>query len=403
MFIWLAIALVLVAVTGSGVPVVIFVTMFACWKLYRFFVWATSEPAWKSMGFMESPKVTEDDSQFIKIKAFLEQPGFQGFTKKDLFIMNFVKGPWGQDIAALSNMAEALRNLKLHRGFDQKLISPLLAEVVHRACHEKVNPWKKQIDRVSDLGAFGYYLEHLNIILGCYQQIVDDNYRELNERITKHLVELSLSQENAHARLLPHVKMRWSADQAAILYSIHLFDTNNGTDYLAEPKERWLDYMRNSGTHHETGLFITEVMGTKKYSKQPRGCSLSYMLYYMLQFEPYLANQQWELYEKHMGVKRLGVDGYREYLPSFKGKWTPDSGPVILGVGVAATGLSLKFLAVSGEPWKFWSVLNFGRATYLILDFIRPIPLVGRLCLLGTDLLATSIMLSARSDNRRYI
>lgn len=403
MFIWLAIALILVAVTGSGVPAVIFVTIFACWKLYRFTVWATSEPAWKSMGFMESPKVTEDDSQFIKIKAFLEQPGFQGFTKKNLFIMNFVKGPWGQDIAALSNMAEALRNLKLHRGFDQKLISPLLTEVVHRACHEKVNPWKKQIDRVSDLGAFGYYLEHLNIILGCYQQIVDDNYRELNERVTKHLVELSLSQENAHARLLPHVKMRWSADQAAILYSIHLFDTHNGTDYLAEPKERWLDYMRNSGTHHETGLFITEVMGTKKYSKEPRGCSLSYMLYYMLQFEPHLANQQWELYEKHMGVNRLGVDGYREYLPSFKGKWTPDSGPVILGLGVAATGLSLKFLAVSGEPWKFWSVLNFGRATYLILDFIRPIPLVGRFCLLGTDLLATSIMLSARSDNRRYI
>jgi len=403
MLIWLAIALILVAVTGTWVPVGIFLFFFVCWNLYRFVVWATSEPAWKSMGFMESPKVTEDDSQFIKIKTFLEQPGFQKKKKKDLFILNFVKGPWGQDIAALSNMAEAFRNLKIHRGFDQYLISPLLTEVVLRACHEKVNPWKKQIDQVSDFGAFGYFLEHLNIILGCYQQIVDDKYLELNERVTKHLVELSLSQENAHARLLPHVKMRWSADQAAILYSLHLFDSNNGTDYLSEPKERWLAHMKKSGTHQRTGLFITEVMGTKKYSHEPRGCSLSYMLYYLLRFEPGLANQQWNLYEQHMGINRLGIHGYREYQPSFKGPWTPDSGPIFFGLGVAATGLSLKFLAVSGTPWKFWSILKFGRVVYFVLDGMRFIPFLGRLCLIGTDLLATSIMLAARSDERRYI
>ena len=400
MFIWLAIAMILVAITGSWIPIGIYVTLFVSWKIYLCGVCVFSEPAEKNVGFPESPKVTEEDSQFLKIKNFLERPRFQGLTKKDLFILNFMKGPWGQDIAALSNMAEALRNLKMFRGFNQKLISPLLTEVVHRACHERVNPWKKPINRVSDLGAFGYYLEHLNIILGCYQQVVDDQYRELNERVTKHLVELSLSQENAHARLLPHVKMRWSADQAAILYSIHLFDGNNGSDYLSEPKERWLNYMKNSGTHRGTGLFITEVMGAKKYSKVPRGCSLSYMLYYMLQFEPDLANKQWELYEKHMGISRLGMDGYREYLPTFEGKWTPDSGPVVFGLGVAATGLSLKFLAVSGDASKFWSILNFGRAVYSVLDLIRPIPFVGRLCLLGTDLLSTSIMLAARSDKR---
>ena len=36
---------------------------------------------------------------------------------------------------------------------------------------------------------------------------------------------------------------------------------------------------------------------------------------------------------------RLGLTGFREYLPSYAGKWTPDSGPIVGGVGIAATGL----------------------------------------------------------------
>ena len=51
--------------------------------------------------------------RFDKIKSFLEKTNFKGFTKDDLFIMTFIKKGWGQDIAALSNMAEALVNIAL--------------------------------------------------------------------------------------------------------------------------------------------------------------------------------------------------------------------------------------------------------------------------------------------------
>ena len=147
--------------------------------------------------------------------------------------------------------------------------------------------------------------------------------------MTLHLRDASLMQENAHARLLPHVKMRWSADQAAIIYSIWLYDTNNGTTYADEPLQRWLAYMHENATHPETGLFITEVMGTKKYSEQPRGCSAAYMIYYMSYFAPELAQSQWALFKEHMGISMLGLRGFREYLAEFDGEWTPDSGPII--------------------------------------------------------------------------
>ena len=34
------------------------------------------------------------------------------------------------------------------------------------------------------------------------------------------------------------------------------------------------NYMDNNATHKKTGMYITEVLGTRKYSKQPRGCSV---------------------------------------------------------------------------------------------------------------------------------
>ena len=51
------------------------------------------------------------EKRYKKIKTFLLKPNFDGFTKDDLFIMQFIKKGWGHDIAALSNMAEALANL----------------------------------------------------------------------------------------------------------------------------------------------------------------------------------------------------------------------------------------------------------------------------------------------------
>jgi hypothetical protein len=350
------------------------------------------------------------NSRYRKIKRFLERENFDGFTKRDLFILNFMPKAWGQDIAALSNMAEALRNLAeedwREKRFEQRKEKiELLDRVVQYAIHPKVNPWKKPIDKVKDFNHYGYYLEHLNIILGCYLEAEDGKYLELNRRVTKYLHEESLAQPNAHARLLPHVKMRWSADQSAIIYSLWLYDKNNATDYHVEPKERWLSYMNTHGKHTETGMYITEVMGTKRYSKQPRGCSHAYMCYYMEHFASNEAHEQWGLFKKHMTTKVFGVWGFREYLRGYKGGWTPDSGPIIFGIGIAATGLALKPMMVWSEvpKWRGWSPFTRVRAWYFILNKISYIPLVGRLALIGSDLLASSIILAAETTSEKYV
>ncbi|MEK9704003.1 MAG: hypothetical protein VW829_18440 [Deltaproteobacteria bacterium] len=349
--------------------------------------------------------------RYERIKRFLEQENFQGFTKKDLFIKNFIPKAWGQDIAALSNMAEVIRNTQYENmkgGSSRKLKREkifLIDRVVQFAIHPKVNPWRKSIEKVTDFNHYGYYLEHLNIILGCYQQVAGDQYLELNTRVTRYLMDESLAQPNGHARLIPHLKMRWSADQAAIIYSLWLYDQNNATQYHEEPMRHWIEYMETHGKHEATGMYITEVMGTKDYSGQPRGCSHAYMCYYMEHFDGVMGQEQWELFKKHLLVKRLGFWGFREYLPDYKGKWTPDSGPIILGIGVAATGLALKPMKVWGEYWQdhMESVRSTVEWGMLLCYLLSRIPLVGRFASIGDDLLANSIMLSAETTEQKYV
>ena len=107
--------------------------------------------------------------------------------------MTFIKKGWGQDIATLSNMAEALVNLSITNPSNIDEYRCLLKEVIKRAIHPKVNPYKKSLDKVTSLGEFGYYLEHLNIILGSYRRIANDNKCiKLNERISNHLLKVSI-------------------------------------------------------------------------------------------------------------------------------------------------------------------------------------------------------------------
>ena len=352
----------------------------------------------KRLGLSNNRSASNNGQQirYERIKTFLLEPNFNGFTGNDLFIMQFIKKGWGHDIAALSNMAEAMTNLALHNPSNSEY-KLLLQEILSRAIHPKVSPYTKSIDNMQSLGKYGYYLEHLNIILGCYQRIIGDEHVQLNEKVSRHLLQSSMSYANYHADLLPNVNMKWSADQAAILYSIWLFDQNNKTDLSKELITKWLKYMEQKGTHKPTGLYKTEVLGTRKYSNQPRGCALSYLIHYLGRFAPCEAKKQWELYKKHMMTSIMGKKGFREYLPDYEGSWSPDSGPIIAGVGIAATGLALNTASTIGDKKTYKALERSMNPVYAILSKGNGVPGVQMFSMIGTDLLSSAIWLNAET------
>jgi len=343
------------------------------------------------------------NKRYNRVKEFLLKPNFSGFTKDDLFIMQFIKKGWGHDIAALSNMAEAMANLAIGSAENIKEYQLLLEEIVLKAIHPNVNPYRRKIEIVSNLGKYGYYLEHLNICLGAYSRIVNnEKYHKLNKRVSYHLLNNSLSYTNYHADLLPHVNMKWSADQSAILYSLWLYDQNNGTDISYDLIQKWLNYMDNNEIHHRTGLFKTEVLKTRKYSDQPRGCSISYLCHYMGKFAPEIANHQWELYKQFMMKKVMGKIGFREFLPEYEGDWSPDSGPIIAGIGIAATGLALNASSTIEDKETFRDLEKSMNPVYSLALNGDKIPMLNMVSKLGTDLLSSSIWLNAETKRKWY-
>ena len=96
------------------------------------------------------------------------------------------------------------------------------------------------------------------------------------------------------------------------------------------------------------------------------------------------------------------LSGFREYLPTYQGKWTPDTGPIIAGIGVAASALAMKAAMAVGDQETFKALERSSRAPLRILEILSSIPLLGRVARVGTDLLASSILLSAATTSESH-
>jgi hypothetical protein len=337
------------------------------------------------------------ERRFERVRAFLRQPSFQGFTRRELLL------PAWHSIAALSNMAEAVTNLYVEGSLDIEETTELLQEIVRRAIHPKVNPYRKNIGDVRNFYKWGYYLEHLNICLGSLARVRADNeYVDLNSRVSEHLRENSLKYPNYHADLHARSRMKWPADQAAILYSLWLYDQNYHVNISREPIEGWFDYMDKHAIHEPTKLYITEVMGVKRFSNLPRGCALSYLSHYVGRFAFYKAQPVWEMYKTHFLRNTILGSGFREYPENIRYRWTPDSGPIIVGLGAAATGIGLNAASTLEDRETYHmleKILNKVQFCFNGLEKIFGNNIVTRV---GTDFLATSIRLNAETKCRWY-
>ena len=177
-----------------------------------------------------------------RLSLFVLRPDFDGFTNADLFVKRLIGKPWGQDIAVLSNMAEGYLNLSIGQERTDEFLE-CLDRIVELALHPKVNPYRKSLSDVRSLGYHWHYLGHLNTVLGCYSLAGGKDHSELHRRVSEHLSKISLEESNADARLIPHVKMRWAADQAPIINSLWLYDQATSESLHSKAADRWQDYM----------------------------------------------------------------------------------------------------------------------------------------------------------------
>ena len=118
-------------------------------------------------------------------------------------------------------------------------------------------------------------------------------------------------------------------------------------------------------------------------------------------FAPTRAKEQWKLYKKNMLKKIFGRIGFREYLTDYEGSWTPDSGPVVAGIGVAATGLGLNAASTVAHRRTFNKLEKTMNPFYSTLSIGDLLPGINIFSRLGTDLLSSSIWLNGSNLSKK--
>ncbi|MBC7862162.1 MAG: hypothetical protein IAF38_04255 [Bacteroidia bacterium] len=245
-------------------------------------------------------------------------------------------------IIVLSNLAEYILNFYFNGHIPEKKAEEYLDKIVTISLSDNVKPnyengWEKK-----QLKEDGLFLGHFNIILGIYKSVSgSDKHKNLNLKISSHLKKMFADESTANIRSWNNSSLRFPADNAAVLFSLFLYDKNFSDSLSRKPMEAWLAFMMTKGTNEKYGLHFSEVSAASKTADLPRGCALSFTICYMNSFAPKETKQLWERYKKEFLVEANGIAGFREWPKGIERKADADSGPIVFGIGTAASGFGL--------------------------------------------------------------
>ena len=290
---------------------------------------------------------------YRQIAAHLGEP-FGGYGTLDAFVSQF-------QVVMLSHMACGLRNVALADMSKRVEVRDLLGEVARRARDPSVSVFGKDPALVEGWGDENLYLSHLALVIGC-RQLGDDRAADrdevrLHDRLANHLRDASLADGDWHARSFPG-SPKFPADQSVTLLALKLYDELRGTDLAVEPIEGWLTFMQSQEATTSEGLHRSCLDSDYPGSEVARGCALSWTCAYMAQFAPVVAS---ELYQRYVAMRFdsvLGCGGFREWPRGYGGHLDFDTGPIVMGLGVAATGLGLAAARLHRDEGVYASILQ---------------------------------------------
>lgn len=250
-------------------------------------------------------------------------------------------------VVALSFAAEVCAGRAAAGALPANEAKACLDHLAAAALDPRLTPWGRAPAAVADLGEDGMYLTHLAIVLGERDAVAPEACdRALHQRVVDHLVDRSLASAAGVARSHAGSAARWPADQAATLFALQLYDRAHATDLLAGPRERYLAGLAADG------LPPSELTATDPRARLPRGSALAFTVRYLAPIEPVAARRLWERTVAAGFLVEVGpVLGVREWPPGVDGDEDVDSGPIVGGLGAAATALGrLAAQAVGDEP-----------------------------------------------------
>ena len=229
------------------------------------------------------------------------------------------------------------------------------------------------------------YLGYLNLALSMLTRLDPRNrFAGTNEAITEALARRL--RESPHGIIETYPGEAYPADLAAVLGSIGLFDRARGTDHsalLAATAAQLRGPFRDA-----SGLLHQSVdAGSGRPTSPGRGSGTAFAVFSLSFWDPGLARELFSGCAAHR-ESLLGFGAVREYPIGVSGRGDIDSGPVVLGVSVSATGFALAGARLAGDERLFTEL--FRTAELFGVSVWRP----GRTRFLSGGPLGNAILLA---------
>lgn len=192
-------------------------------------------------------------------------------------------------------------------------------------------------------------LSHLLLVLGAIDSFGPCVDETLHQALARDLAERSVSDPFGTVPSYREATLRWPADQTALLAGLHRADVAHGWTFHEAPVKRFLEVIDERGLHR-SGLPVSELTGAGPGARYPRGCAQSFISRYFAEVEPTRTAAWWKTYRAHF-LERLplSIAGFREWPRGVERASDIDSGPIVLGIGVAASALGISAAKAQGD------------------------------------------------------
>lgn len=226
---------------------------------------------------------------------------------------------------AFKNPAEKASSQKQMR----KLLDILIAIVT-----QELNPPDKDLTKLTHYKKQGTYLSTLNIALGYYAHATGDNHYAALHRHLSRLLFKTLQDFNGEP-LASYPEYTWYFDTIMALVSCSLENDIQDQVKTALLLEKHLAWRKKYATHPRSGLPIAYA------GVLPRGCDVTMQICLLDIVSPDQSRDMYRRFVKHHWIDRGVVAGFSEWPvgENILMGGDIDSGPVIMGIGVTATGI----------------------------------------------------------------
>ncbi len=270
------------------------------------------------------------------------------FPEGDLFPFTFPAIAYAQ----LALRDPAYRDHALHQM--AKLLDLAVPAVVRR-----VEARKGQLQSIGSYEGHAVYLCQLGLALGLWRALGGDDRYEADHRRVADVVRGALIARNG-APLDSFPGVVFPFDTIPCLVFLTQRDRQDSAEAGREPVARHRLWIRDHGTDVETGLPASRVDPvTFAPIEVPRGCELSLRVPLLAQLDPGAAQALWSRYVEHFWVERWIVKGLAEWPDGQQRFEDMDSGPILMGVGLAASSLGLGAALMAGDTSRATTLMGY--------------------------------------------